>query len=416
MASNSFIGNAPLIKQVTSWTFGGTWLATETVTFTIGTKAVSCLTGSTAIATILANLTTFFATLDATIYPEFTGDIVVSNDAATKLLATATNAGTPFTMALSTNSGSGTIGSATVVTANSGPDDASVAANYSTGSLPASSDDLTIGLAGTSIRYGLSQSAIVLNSLTVIGPMTAGLPPVNSSGYYEYRPTYWAIAAATITFQPAVGNGSCLFQLDPGNHTTTVNVFGMGTPTGTYALALKGAAASYTLNLQQGVIGVAVNTGETATVPTLRVGYENNVSSDVTLTLGSGVTLTTVTQFGGSVTAASAVTTWTVSAGSGVQTGAATITTLTVFPAAQQTGTFSYQSTGTLTTLTLGPRSTFDAQTVGLGRTVTNCTVYSGATILDGERSITFANPPAFKCDPYSECTIVRGSNVSLAI
>lgn len=423
MATQTFTGNAPTIAQITSWTFGGTWLSTETITLTIGTKAVTFLTGSTAIATILANLCANFATLDSTIYPEFTGDIVATNDSSVTFVATAVNAGVPFTLALSTNSASGTIGAPGATRANSGPNDWSTAANWSTGSVPVSSDTVWISTPNTAIYYGFAQSAVLLTAMNVTVPATIGLPSINANGYFEYRATYLAIGCTTITFFTNVGTGSCFFQLDPGSHTTTVDVFGMGTPggpgnssTGNYALALKGGGSNYTLNLQQGIIGVAVNTGETATLPTINVSYENNVSSDVSLTLGSGCTTTTINQFGGSILSNASVTTWTMSAGSGTITGAATITTLTLFPAAQQTSSMSYQSTGTITTLTVGPRATFEAQKVSLARTVTNTTFYAGSTILDGETTVTFTNKPFFACDFNSECTIVRGSNRSVGI
>lgn len=421
MASNSYIGNAPAISQVTSWTFGGTWLSSEIVTFTIGGKSVSFVTASATLATILTNLCNDFATLASSIWPEFV-EIALTNDGSVTLIATAVTPGIPFTMTLSTNSVSGTIGAPAATVANSGPDNYTSVANWATGSLPASGDDVTMGLPGTAIRYGLSQSAVVLNSLTFIGPMTIGLPQVNSSGYYEYRPTYLALASATITFLPNVSTGSCFFQLDPGNHATAINVFGMGTPGGnnsgansTYALALRGAAANYTLTIQQGVVGVAINTGESATLPTVHVGYESNVNSDVTLVLGAGCTTTTITQLGGSVTANSSVTTWTVSAGTATVAAAATVTTLTAFPSAQQTSYVSYQSTGTVTTLVAGPRATLDAQTVGLPRTITNSTFYAGSTLLDGNTTITFTNKPLFTGE-VNECTIVRGSNRTVGI
>lgn len=423
MSALSFIGNAPSLAQITSWTFGGTWLSTETITLTIGTKSVVFLTGSTAIATILANLCTNFASMSSAIYPEFTGEIAATNDSSVTFIATALTPGLPFTMALSTNSASGTIGAPAATRANSGPDNWTSTANWSGGAIPVNGDDVTIGLPGTNIRFGLAQSGVVLNSLTVIGPMTAGLPLVNTSGYYEYRPTYLAIASPTITFQPNVSTGNCFFQLDPGNHTTAINVFGMGTPGGSitgasnvYALALRGAAANYTVIVQQGIVGIAINSGETATLPNVFVGYETSVLSDVTLTLGSGCTTTAITQLGGSVTANASVTTWTVSAGLATITNAAAITTLTAWAADGQTAYVAYQSSGTITTLVVGSQATFDAQAVSIARTVTNTTVYASATIIDGRRSVTFTTPPSFKCDPFNEVSISRGTNISVAI
>lgn len=422
MATQVFTSNAPVIAQQTTWAFAGTWNSADDVVFTIGTKTYTVVVGSATITTLLATLVAAFNSLDSSIYPEFTGDIVASND-STHFIATAANAGVPFTMALSTNSSLGTIGSATVATASSGPNDWSSAANWSTGSVPVSSDTVYITTPGTAIYYGFAQSAVLLTAMNITVPATIGLPSVNSNGYIEYRPTYLAIGASTITFYPNVGTGSCFFQLDPGAHATVLNAFGMGSPggaansaTGNYALAIRGGGSNYTLNLQQGIIGVAVNTGETATLPAVTIGYENNVSSDVSLTLGSGCTTTLISQLGGSVLANCSVATWTMAAGAAVITGASTITTLTLFPAAQQTASMSYQSSGTITTLNVGPRGTFESQKVSLARTVTNCTAYAGSSIIDAERSVTFTNPPTFRCDPFSECMIVRGSNISVAI
>lgn len=417
MSTVRYIGGSVAVKQVTKWVLSGSWLAADNVTFTIGNKTYVVAAGDTTLAGILTQLTNAFNTLDQATYPEFAREIVLSNDGTNTLFATAVTAGEPFTMALST-SGSGVITGPTAVTASSGPGHWDTAANWSGGAVPVASDDVVVDLPGAVIASGLAQSSVVLNSLLVAVGCQIGRPESNPAGYFEYRATYLAIGVATATFTADVGSSSCLFRLDPGSHTTTINVLGMGPPasSATYALQIKGSGSNYTLNIQQGIVGVAVDPGEVATLPTVRVGYENSPSSDVVLVLGSGCTNTTINQFGGSVTVNSSVTTWNATAGSQTVLGAAAVGTFTVWPASGQASLVTYESTGTITTLVLAARATFDCERSLLGRTVTNCTVYAGATIKDGFRTVTFTNPPSFKCDPFADVTISRGANYTLAI
>lgn len=418
MATIRWRGDSVPVAQVSSWTFAGTWLSTETITVTIGDKTATMITGSTAIATIIANLTAYFNGLDQTAYPEFAAEITFGNDTVSVVTATAKTAGEPFTVALSTNSASGTITGPSATVASAGPSDASTGANYSSGSTPGTADALVIDIPAT-ITSGLASISSVA-SVLISAPCTIGRPDINPGGYFEYRPTYWSLAAPTWTFSTGVAGGSCSFRIDPGSHATTINVFGMGAPSAgaTYALQIKNCNSTSALNIQQGVIGVAVGSGETSTIPTISVGYVSSPTSDVSLTLGSGCTLTTINQGGGSVTVNSSVATaWTITAGTAFLISG-TIAALKALPSDGQTVAVTWDG-GTITSLVFGNASV-TADRTEAAKTATNTTIYAGFNLQDGGASIVFTNPPVFTgCSPFKDGTINRGTkggSYSLAI
>jgi hypothetical protein len=147
-----------------------------------------------------------------------------------------------------------------------------------------------------------------------------------------------------------------------------LNLYGSGTreATGIPPLLLKGAHASNVVNVKSGDIGIAFFSGETATVATMTIGYKNMQSSDSKVYCGSGVTLTTITKDGGSLTSNSAVTTLTNNGGD-AEIDAGAITTLTV-----RGGTVYYNSTGTLTTASVSGTGHLDFSRDQRVKTVTN--------------------------------------------
>jgi len=431
MATVKWRGDAPKVKQVQAWVFAGTWENDDLVWVKIGTKMVRVTTGSTVIATLIDTLVT---ALNASTYPEF-AEITWSRSSST-LLGTADTDGVAFSataysseangadadaqtidgVATSTLTASGSAGNAT--TANSGPNDWSVAANWSGGAVPVNSDDVIIENSSVDILYGFAQSAVTLTSLSVMASYTGkiGLPALNgtvgsTTSYFEYRSTYLAIGATTINIGLGPGQGSGRIKINTGSVQTLVNVYQTGQPaeTGVESFLFIGTHASNAVNVNRGSVGIAVLSGEVATVLTLNVGYLVDVLGDAKVRCGLGVTLGTVVKAGGNLETRCAFTTGTQTGGTWTH-GAGAVTTLNV-----DSGTLNYDSTGTCTTANVAKGTLTFARDMR-SKTVTTCNLFSGATLLDPNRIVTFTNPVVLNRCSIPEVTLNLGLHIKLAV
>lgn len=386
MSSVSWRGDAPRVAQVNTITPANV-ASTNTFTVTIGGKAVTFTSSSNTAAHVTAGLYALINALDDDEYPEFAEVTWLDNTGT--LTATAATAGLAFTQTSSASGGTATLVTSTT-TANSSPNDWSVAGNWSGGAVPVNSDDVTID-GDNDITDGLGQSAVTLTSLTIPSTFTGviGRPVENETGYIEYRKTYLEISASTVTIGRGTGNGSSRIKLNVGSVQTAVTVHktARSAETGLGAFIFKGTNASNVLTAISGSVWVAPFGGETAVIATLR-------ADDATVFCGSGVTLTTVTHSGtGSLTICSAATTINQNVGAGLLyiLGSGAYTTLNCYSSNQT----SYQSSGTVTTLNLGADAKIEFETNASARTVTNTNLYSGSQILDRSKTVTFTNPIA---------------------
>ena len=351
MSTNRWRGDAPLVAQIQTITVGTNDVAT-TYKVTINGKTISVpgdAGGANSTAADLAN-----ALKTATVPQEFAE--IAWSVAANVVTGTAAKPGKPFTLAVSASGGSGTISTA-VTTTSSGPNDAGIAANWSTGSLPATGDDIVFDIGASDVLYGLDQHAVTPNSITILPGFTGkiGLPAVNSDNasatYFEYRPQYLQYGTTGVggTVNATISGGAGRIKLDQGSAPATWNVTNSAQrlEAGIPSVLLKGTNAANALNVNKGDVGVAFFGGETATLASVNVGYETNPAGDSTVWLGAAVTLAnaTLVQTGGNLTINSAT------------SGTATITqydgNLTLQSGAQTGlavlgGTCVYNSTGTL--------------------------------------------------------------------
>ncbi|HEY2250717.1 MAG TPA: hypothetical protein VGH74_06635 [Planctomycetaceae bacterium] len=376
MPTNRWRGDAPSIAQVQTITIGTNDVAT-TYKVTINGKPVSVpgnAGGANNTAADLAN-----ALKTAGVPQEFAE---VSWSVATNVVTgTAAKAGKPFTLAVAVSGGSGTISTA-VTTSSSGPNDAGIAANWSTGALPATGDDVVFDSGASDVLYGLDQHAVTPGSMTVSPGFTGkiGLPAVNadnaSATYFEYRPQYLQYGTTGVggTVDVTISGGAGRIKFDQGTAPAIWNVTNSAQrlEAGIPSVLLKGTNAANALNVNKGDVGVAFFGGEVATLLSLNVGYETNPAGDSTVWLGAGVTLAdaTLVQTGGNLTVNSAT------------SGTATITqydgNLTLQTGAQTGlavlgGTCVYNSTGTLGgTPVIGGSGTLDFSQDLRAKTVTN--------------------------------------------
>lgn len=402
-------GNAQDVAQVNTHTIGGTAANGQVYTITINTKTVTYTAdGSDDNDSIAAALQ---ALLAASTIPEFAE--VTWTVAAAVITGTAATAGVPFT-ATSGATGTGTLVAATS-TAATGKNFWDNVNNWDTGAVPVDADDVYLENSAVSVLYGLSQSSIDLASLNIAASFTGtvGLPDTNPLGYREYRTTYLTLGTATaLNVGSGPGSGSGRLRISVGSNacTATVNGTAQGLDSNVPALLLKGTSASNVLNANRGSIGVAFLAGETATLATVRVGSRGSPATDVALDLGSGCTLTTVTQAGGTVTARSNVTTWNLSAGTAELLGTATLTTANL-----DGGTLYYSTSGTLTTANVRTGAALDFSRDLRARTVTNCTLQATAALSDSQRVAVFTNGISLSGCTNAEVSLDLGANINIA-
>jgi hypothetical protein len=404
LTTNLWIGNATAVRDTYVVTVGGTWATNDTLTITGNGKTLVTTVGSTTtVAGVTDDVAKAYSSQTATDttstylpvtggrgIPEFAESTAVST--STTVVITATTAGKPMpTLTVSKSSASGTVSIAHTVTAT-GPNHWDNTANWSTGAVPVTGDDVIIDRP-ISILYGLGQSAVTLSSLTITprfdGSCSLGLPVRSPYGYEEFRATELAIGATTVT----ITSGSGLIKINFGSvqMATTVYATGSSTDSGRQACQLRGTHASNVLN----VIGTGTSNtaayvsfaenGETATVATVRQDLGTLVIGEI----GTGtVTLTTVNKNGGVLYLNCAATTVTNVSGDAYHGGSGNITTVTSYG-----GTWYDPTATTYTTLTLNNSAVYSADGNTATKTITNTTMNNTSSIVDTADRITFTNP-----------------------
>jgi hypothetical protein len=225
-----------------------------------------------------------------------------------------------------------------------------------------------------------------------------GLPETNTDtsgySYREYRDTYLALGESGDATNIAVnigngpGQGSGRIKINNGTSEATVNVrsTGQATETGVPSFLWKGTHASTVFNITKGDAGIGFFADDSATVATLRVGYQTNQLGDSSVLCGEGVTLTTVNVTGGELITRSAITTANVNGGELTHTEGA-LGTLNL-----DGGQCIYRSDGTMTTANVGSGGVLDFRQDMRSRTVTNCNLYDGSSYYDPNGTVTHTN------------------------
>lgn len=390
MSTRRWRGDAPAVAQVTTIAVTGAWATNDTATLTVNGKSITFTVAATqTAAAVVAGLV---AAWNASTIPEFAE--ITASGSTSPITLTADTAGAPFTVSQSeSTAGDGALGSPTEATAATGPNFWSNAANWSGAAVPVDSDDVYIDEGSSDIKYGLAQSAVTLTSLTIGQKYTGriGLPVLNSDGttsYFEYRATYLAISATTVTIGTDDGAGSGRIKLDTGSNACTLNLLNSGNSAeqGRAAVIWKGANASNAINVTKGTLDVAPFPGETATLPALRVGFRDNPRGDATVRSYSGVTLTTITQSGGSLQIDGAVTTVNQTGGELIVLNG-NVTTLNV-----DGGECRYRGAGTIATARVGSKALLDFTQNLRSRTITNqVPMYRQAKLYDDAGTVTFS-------------------------
>ena len=302
---------------------------------------------------------------------------VTWEDSTTLVTATASEAGKPFTQTSSASGGTATFTTATTV-ANSSPNDANDAVNYDGGALPISNDTLNLDTNGIDLLWNLgSLSAVTLTAMNRRFDFTGkiGLPEYDTTGYFQYRATEFAISATTALIEQPASDEAEHIKLNFGAAQTALTVKGEGGGSiGSEQLWWRGTHASNVVNLMNASMACALKSSQTAVIATL-------TAEGSTFRGGTGVTLTTINALDSTFDLSSNVATFTQRGDASELTchGTMTMTTLNAYA-----GKVVHKGTGTITTLALGAGAEIDFSE-GVGAlTITNAiTMNAGAIFWD---------------------------------
>lgn len=389
MVTKYFRGDALAVAQVNTVT-PATITVGNDFTVTINSKSITFRATAATVANVTAGLV---AAIAASTIPEFLE--VTATDSTTHVTLTATTAGKPFIQTSSAAVGAGTgtpTNTTATTTVSSGPNHWDTLANWSDGALPANTDTVIVENSNVDILYGLAQSAVTLTLLDIKASYTGkiGLPRHNGS-YYEYRDQYLAISTTTLKVGDGTGDGSGRIKINTGSVQTSVTCLytAASAEQGVESFIWKGTHASNTVQVTRGNMGVAIFTSETATIATLKVGYQQSVQSDASVRCGSGTSLTTIDKSGGLLAISSDCTTIIQTDGTLKAIGDG----IDVTTVKNEGGTFQYASNGVIGTLITANNAVSDFNGDLRAKTVTTCERHGHtSTIIDDFRTVTWTN------------------------
>jgi len=395
---------------VTTIEVTGTWATADTGTITCNGKDLTLTVGSTAtIAEVVAAMVAAFNASSKTDavrsdesrnvggqeIPEFTE--IEATDTSPYITLTARTAGKPFTVSVSeSTTGNGALGSPTNSVSATGKHFWDNADNWTTGTIPANTDDIYFDAGDVPCLYNIDQNGLTLGSLNITQNYEGyiGLPDYNEDNgaavYREYREPYLKISATTVNVGQGAGNGSGRIKWNAGSVNTTLNVFNTGRTLedGVESLQFVGTGSANVVNVKKGSVAIARQAGETATVATLKVSYNDNPAGDAQVRVGSGTTLTTVYAIAGTTEVFCAFTTARVWGGTLITNGTGAVTTLDI-----DSGTVHSNSTGTVTTATVGTEGALYMTGDPRARTIGTLNLHKDAIYDDSLGIVTLTNP-----------------------
>lgn len=420
MATKYWLGTATAVAHVNQIGIA-TFDASTTYGITIGGVTISTA-GNTDVETTTDDLVVL---LNASTHPYFSS-VTWSRDgsgASSDVRGTADVAGVPFTMTSYANGGTGTWdGGVTAIDPSAGgPNDWSTPENWSGGTVPTNSDDVVISDSSVNICWGLNQSSVTLASLTIEKSYTGRIgldyrafttsangAAVNAAKP-EYRENYLRISATKVdigeNYGPTNPAGSGRILLNLGSNQAAIVIHDTASPSadsGRNAVRILNTHASSTLSVISAPGGVGVATEEPGETSTLSVIRSDAASSGSRLEVGSGVTVTTYYQAGGTnqFNAAATVTTMTMDGGILTTSGDYTVTTFNM-----NAGTLNLshnKSAGVaVTTLNLNGGKV-DTTKSGTSRTITTLNLSEKGGVFLGNGSTVTITTLAEPSNPYT--------------
>lgn len=310
MADVKWVGGAAAVAEVRDFTIGGTWANADTISVKVGSKTLTVTLGSTSAASVTAVAAALVAAFNGAAVTadetrDFTGDEVPEMNEITAsanagaLTLTHDTAGVPFTATLSKSSTSGTVSSATVTTAATGPNDWANAGNWSGGAVPVNSDIVFFEDSAVDVLYGLGQGSLTLAALHIHSTYTGniGLDSLRNrvteaTQYGEYRTKNLTLGGTpTVYIGKGDGDGSPRIRLQFGG-SATVYVHSTGTSAvdGHPAVFISGGSSS-SLSIYGGTVWVGGEGGDAIGFTAITIAGTEDSTPEVTIGHeGSGTT------------------------------------------------------------------------------------------------------------------------------
>ncbi len=258
------------------------------------------------------------------------------------------------------------------------------AANWSPSGVPVQTDDVRIANSAQDITGTLDQSAVALTSLTIDLSYT-GLIGSLQSDFLEVG----AVTAVLGQRRSSTGTftGSKRLNIDFGTTTASqIKVYSTATSAqdqNRQPLRIRAVNAATDLMVYGGSMAVSDDSSNSSTLGDIIV-------EGGSLNIGDNVTLTNLTQSGGSVNNQSSIVTAVIKGGTLNQydsVAATTITTLTL----SNSGTVNHFASGTITTLNLNG-GLIDLTKTQSPKTITNITADVGGTMITDSGTVTLTN------------------------
>ena len=410
MATKRWVGKAIKMTQVGTITITAYDVATTYkvgIPDTVNGKIISVLGQGGTTSTTAAALQALLAASQEPEFQELTWTVL-----ANVITYTANTPGQPSTVAVAVAGGTGTIAGATV-TANVSPNDAANIQNYSDNLLPANGDTLIFDEGNVDVLWNVDTLTAV-TTLTIYRRIgyagRIGLPDYNPAGYFEYRPTEFKTAGATLLYiETSQADSPGQFTFNTQGTIATVTIIGDGRPAlGQEVVYWRGSVNTSNLNVEGSSCAVAVFLNSTANIATL-------TAQDSTVRCGTGVAFATAIIARNSEIELRSNLPATVKL-TGAQQICWVRESATATSPLVQDGIMYWMSSGTLTTPTIGTGATIDFSRDNRARTITgNVTVNTGATWNDPASSaipVTFVES---NCDS-TEWTRIQGPGRTVAV
>ena len=257
--------------------------------------------------------------------------------------------------------------------------DYGVAANWSPSGVPIAADDVFFVNSSQDVTGTLDQSGVLLGSFTIRSNYT-GLTGIDASTFLQIQTPTADLGSNIGSGTPA---GSKRLNLDFGSVTAVAIVVTStattATDTNREPLRLLTANAGSTLFVISGKVAVADEPSQTSTLTSADI-------SDGDLSLGAGLTITTLNITGGTARLNSAATTINIDGGTVETAGSGAVTTVNV-----NGGTINSNSTGTITAINARAGTT-DFLGSQQTRTVTTVTLSRGAQLNIDTGVVTLTN------------------------
>ncbi len=407
MGLKDWIGAAGAVAQVTRITFSA-YTSGQTYTLTINNKSISYTAAASTSADVFAGLVAAWEAALAVELQEATATV------SSGVLLTADVAGKPFTVTATATAGiTSTI---TAVTAATGPNYFSNAANWSGNSLPSAGDDLRFRNSTVSLLYDL-ESATDYASVTIESTFTGdiGLPASNSSNYPEYRPRFLKLGTSTsysIRIGQGTGSRSSRILIDANGNNVTVQVYGTGQATGTESpVVLKNTGSSSTVEFYSGFM--TIDSDSSHSLASCNLIASQSSGSQGRLVIAEGVAAGVVKALGGELEISGSATSLIASGGARCTiTGEGTCPVIR----ADSGAIVYYDSTEDVaTSVEAANQGTLDFSRNGSPKAVAAATIHGGGKILDPLSIVTWTAGIFLSGCTLAEVTldVGRGATIS---